>query len=212
VVTGPRWRVARWVVAVAVLALAAGVALWPRGSDVNPGPAAVSAPEPDLAAMRAKAALAPCPEGGASTGAGVASPLDGIVLPCLGGDGAVPLRRALAGADALLNIWSHTCGPCRDELSTLQEYAARPGAIRVLEVQVDGSPQAGLGLLAALDVHLPAVTDPDGTLRAALGAPQVLPLSYFVGADGSVRMVNPPVVFASADEVDAVVRGYQGRP
>jgi thiol-disulfide isomerase/thioredoxin len=202
----------RWGIAIAVLALAAGVALWPRQSHVNPGAAAVVAAEPDLAAMRAKAALQPCPAPGAATPSKVEpSPLDGIALPCLGADGTVPLRRALAGRAALLNVWSHTCGPCRDELPVLQEYAARPDAVRVLEVQVDGSPQAGLGLLAALGVHLPSVSDPDGALRAALGAPQVLPLSYYVGADGSVRMVNPPVVFGSADEVDEVIRGYQGR-
>jgi len=45
-------------------------------------------------------------------------------------------------------------------------------------------------------------------VRAALAAPAVLPLSYVVAADGSVRMVNPPVVFRSADEVDAVVARY----
>jgi hypothetical protein len=79
----------------------------------------------------------------------------------------------------------------------------------VLGVQVDGTPQAGLALLTALGVHLPSVTDPDGTLRAALDAPPVLPLSYLVSADGSVRMVNPPVVFGSADEVAAVVQRYR---
>jgi thiol-disulfide isomerase/thioredoxin len=162
----------------------------------------------DLAALRDRAALADCP----ASAPGTAEPggvLAGIAVPCLGDGTTVALGAALAGRDTLLNVWSHTCGPCRDELPVLQEYAARPDAVPVLGVQVDGSPQAGLALLAALGVRLPSVTDPDGRLRAALSAPQVLPLSYLVAADGSVRMVNPPVVFRTADEVAEVVRQYR---
>jgi thiol-disulfide isomerase/thioredoxin len=161
---------------------------------------------PDLATLRERAALAPCP---AVTGTPAAGVLAGVSVPCLGDGGTVPLGAALTGTVTLLNVWSHTCQPCRDELPALQEYADRPGAVGVLGVQVDGPPQAGLAMLTALGLHLPSVTDPDGALRAALAAPQVLPLSYLVSADGSVRMVNPPVVFHSADEVAAAVRQYR---
>ena len=41
-----------------------------------------------------------------------------------------------------------------------------------------------------------------------MSAPQVLPLSYLVTPGGDVRMVNPPVVFRSVDEVDRIVRRY----
>ena len=208
----------RWVLALAVLALAAAVALWPRGSaGTVPGTQAAqepltgsSAPAADLAALRASAALPACPKAGpvadATSATGV---LAGVWVPCLGDGATVPLGAALAGRVTLLNVWSHTCEPCRDELPALQEYAARPGAVSVLGVQVDGSPQAGLAMMVALGVRLPSVSDPDGAVRAALSAPPVLPLSYLVSADGSVRMVNPPVVFHSADEVAAAVRQYR---
>jgi thiol-disulfide isomerase/thioredoxin len=198
-------RSLRWAVPLALLALAAVVALWPRTSPVAPmtpaGPA-------DLASMRALAALQPCPTPPA--GASATGPLASVTVPCLGSETMVPLGVALAGRDTLLNVWSHTCQPCREELPALQDYANQPGAVPVLGVQVDGSPQAGLALLAALRVRLPSVSDPDGVLRAALSAPAVLPLTYVVAADGSVRMVNPPVVFRSADEVRAVVDQYLG--
>ena len=42
--------------------------------------------------------------------------------------------------------------------------------------------------------------------RAALGAPQVLPLTYLVDPSGEARMVNPPVVFRSTAEVGDAVR------
>jgi thiol-disulfide isomerase/thioredoxin len=198
--------VLRWALALAVLVLAAAVALWPRDSGgglQNPG-----APPPDLTSLRERAALADCPapRPGAAAAGGV---LSGIAVPCLGDGGTVAMGTALAGRETLLSLWSHTCAPCRDELPALQEYAARPGAVPVLGVQVDGSPQAGLALLTALGVHLPSVADPDGAVRAALSAPDVLPLAYLVAADGSVRMINPPVVFRSADEVDAVVKQYR---
>jgi thiol-disulfide isomerase/thioredoxin len=200
---------ARWTLALAVLLLAASVALWPRDPAGSTGsPSAGTQPVPDLVTLRARAALADCP----APSPGTAEPggvLAGISVPCLGDGATVPLGAALAGRDTLLNVWSHTCGPCRDELPVLQEYAARPDAVPVLGVQVDGSPQAGLALLAALGVRLPSVADPDGRLRAALSAPQVLPLSYLMAADGSVRMVNPPVVFRTADEVADVVRQYR---
>lgn len=209
---------ARWAVAVAVLVLAATVALWPRGSDsgstgTGPGTGAAQASAPDLADLRKRAALQPCPAAGATAAAqpgdGSGGLLAGVEVPCLADGSAVPLAAALAGRDTLLNVWSHTCQPCRDELPVLQEYAARPDAVRVLGVQVDGSQEAGLALLTLLGVRLPSVADPDGALRAALSAPQVLPLSYLVAADGSVRMVNPPVVFRSPDEVAGVVGQFR---
>lgn len=205
--------VALWPLLGPALGQALGSALWSRGT--APEPAAP--PAPDLATLRERAALAPCPgtQGPGTQGPGTqgevaaSGVLAGVSVPCLGDGGTVPLGAALTGRVTLLNVWSHTCEPCRDELPVLQEYATSPGAVDVLGVQVDGPPQAGLALLTALSVHLPSVTDPDAAVLAALAAPPVLPLSYLVSADGSVRMVNPPVVFRSADEVAAVVQQYR---
>ncbi len=193
-------------VAAAVLLVAGAVALWPRAEQ---GPSTVTAPPaPDLATVRERAALDPCPvPGAAPANPGV---LDGVLATCLGTGEPVTLGAALAGRDTLLNVWSHTCEPCRDELPALQEYAQRPDAVRVLGVQVEGSAQAGLALLTALGIRLPSVSDPDGVVRAALSAPPVLPVSYLVTASGAVWLVNPPVVFRSADQVDQVVRQFQG--
>jgi|SRR5215211_687645 len=203
-------RALRWLLVLSVLLVATGVALWPRDSGrPGAGPPPADRTAPDLAALRERAALAGCPAaqpGATGTGIGV---LAGITVPCLGDGGAVHMGTALAGREILLNMWAHTCAPCREELPAMQAYAARPGAVPVLGVQVDGSPQAGLAMLTVLGVHLPSVADPDGAVRAALSAPPVLPLTYLVAADGSVRMIDPPVVFHSADEVDAVVRQHR---
>lgn len=209
----------RWALVAVVLAVAAAVALWPRGGTGGPGDdpgAAIAAgqrPTPDLAQLREGAALAPCPSAGTAPAgtppAASRGPLAGVAVPCLADGSTVRLASALAGRAVLLNVWSHTCQPCREELPVLQRYAAEPGAVEVLGVQVDGSEQAGLALLTALGVRLPSVTDPDGTLRAALGAPQVLPLTYVVDPSGAVRLVNPPVVFRSPGEVAETVSRYR---
>lgn len=191
---------------VVVLLAALGVyALWPAGPATAPAQSPQQPASPaELAPLRAAAALAPCPT---PTDEAPAGPLTGVTVPCLGEERAVDLGAALAGRAVVLNVWASWCAPCRAELPALAGYAARPGALPVLGVDVRDDPRAALRLLADLDVRLPSVTDPDGVLTAALDIPPALPMTYIVRADGSVARVDPPIPFRSADEVaEAVAR------
>lgn len=204
---GPRRSELVTTLLVVLLAAAAVFALWPRGGPVGPttgtsAPAAVTVPDAELAPLRSAAALAPCP---AATGTAPAGPLTDVTVPCLGASGGVDLGAATAGRPVLLNVWAAWCGPCRDELPVLAQYAAMAGAVPVLGVDVRDDPRAGLRLLADLGVTLPSVSDPDDELRRALDLPPVVPVSYLVRADGSVAMVDPPVPFATAAEVASAV-------
>jgi thiol-disulfide isomerase/thioredoxin len=210
----------RWVLVAAALAVALVVALWPRASPTTvpaamgatqlgqaPQAAQPAGPPASIDLLRSRAALRPCPAAHAGP-TPVRGPLSGLVLPCLGQPGTVDVGAALAGRPALLNLWGPLCQPCAQELPALAAYAAEPGAVPVLGVEVQRLPERALDLLAALNVHYPSVSDPDGRLRAALSAPPVLPLSYVVSADGRVSQVNPPEVLRNPEQARAVVARY----
>jgi thiol-disulfide isomerase/thioredoxin len=188
-----RWR---WVLVAVVLAVATAVAVWPRGQ----APTHAVVPTPDLGALRKTAALPACPK---TSGKG---PLAGLKVTCMS-DGS---EITLGGGPMLVNFWEPWCEPCKTELPVLQEYAARPGAIPVLLVEIPAnSDQAGgLDLLGSLKVKLPSVWDPNAVVANALGRPNVFPVNHVVAADGTAKRITAVPFFESADQVEQVVRQY----
>jgi len=190
-----RWR---WALVVVVLAVATAIAVWPRGQAPTQADPAVSTP--DVNALRQTAALPACPK---PTGKGV---LAGIEVTCMA-DGS---EITLGGGPMLVNFWEPWCVPCRTELPALQEYAARPGAIPVLlvEIPAQSDQRSGLDLLGSLKVKLPSVWDPNASVANALGKPNVFPVTYVVAADGKANRITSPSSFETADQVEQAVRQY----
>lgn len=204
-----RGRVWQWALVVVVVAVAVTIAVWPRGH-ASPAPAAAA---PDLSADRARAALPACPTSTTHPTATLAA----VHVTCLGDGRTVDLGAVLAGGPVLLNVWATWCQPCQQELPALNAYAAQPGAVRVLGVQVQSPEKDGLDLLTSLGVHLPMVYDAtnafaDGGVAArALQLPQVLPVSYLVQPDGTATVVRRPAsVLLSVDAVRQAVATYLG--
>jgi thiol-disulfide isomerase/thioredoxin len=195
----------RWVVAGVVVAVAVVIAVWPRGGG---GSGAAPPAAPNLTAARAKAALAPCaPAAGTAT-----AQFAGVKVTCMANGAQVGLGGLLGGAPALVDVWASWCVPCQQELPALDAYAASPGAVRVIGVQVQSQQADGLSLLATLGVHhVPMVYDTTNAAAGALRLPVGLPVSYFVRPDGTAVVITKPArVLDSVDEVRQAVSSYLG--
>lgn len=198
-----------------VLVVLVGGWLWGRSDDVTePTPsadtdsaAAAAGQDTELAAVRADTAVADCPIDPTAAAGG---PLAGLVVECLATGEPVDAGAALAGRPVLINLWAYWCGPCARELPVLQQFADRAdGAVSVVTVHRDLRPAAALARLADYGVTLEGLQDPQARIAAALGAPEVLPVSVLLRADGSVATVHAGV-FRSVDEVADLVAAELG--
>ncbi|MGV9819282.1 redoxin family protein [Nocardia xishanensis] len=199
----------RWALVGLIVAVAAVIALWPRGGEDTASDTRIQSGERQVPAqLRADAALAPCPR--PATGATGAGPLAGITLTCLADGAPIDLAAALAGKPVLLNLWAYWCGPCAEELPYLQQFAARAGdAVTVLTVHSDSDETKALLRLTGLEVHLPGVFDAQAKVRSAVGAPAVLPISVLVRPDGSLAQVVVRT-FTGVDDIADTVAAALG--
>lgn len=209
----------RWTVAVLVVVVALGAALWTQlgGDESQPGSTGpgTSRDRRDadtaeaLAEPRARADLAPCPTAG--TGEGPEA-LRGITLECAGDGSSVDVAKAVAGRTVVLNLWAYWCAPCTHELPAMAEYQRRVGAeVTVLTVHQDENETAALLRLAELGVHLPTLQDGRRRIAAALQVPNVMPATVVLRADGTVAAILPRS-FANVDEIAAAVDPLIGAP
>jgi thiol-disulfide isomerase/thioredoxin len=150
--------------------------------------------------------LEPCPDQPAAEASGDAT-LPSLAFDCLGG-GRLDLSLA-PGAPTVLNLWGSWCGPCRDELPLLQDFADVAGdRVRLIGViSRDGVPQAD-SFASDAGVTFPGAFDGEGRLMAELGV-NALPYTYFLDADGAlVHTEAGPVT--SVDDLAALVAEHLG--
>jgi thiol-disulfide isomerase/thioredoxin len=150
--------------------------------------------------------LQPCPDqaGNEARGEQTLPPLE---FDCLGG-GSLDLGLA-PGTPTLVNLWGSWCGPCREELPLLQEFADAAGdRVRVVGViSKDGVPQAD-SFAADAGVTFPSAFDGDGELMGELGL-NALPYTYFLDAAGALAHTEIGPV-ESVDELRALVTEHLG--
>jgi thiol-disulfide isomerase/thioredoxin len=203
-VTGRFGGPLRWLVAGVVVIAAVVIAVWPRGH----GGASSAAPPPtgNLAAARAGAGLAPCVAQPAAT-----PTLAAVRVTCLADGAGVRLGALVGGRTALVDVWASWCVPCQQELPALDAYAAQPGAVPVIGVQVQSDQASGLRLLAGLHVHHLQFVYDTGAASRALKLPVGLPVSYLVRSDGTATVITKPSrVLDSVAQVKQAVAAYGG--
>jgi thiol-disulfide isomerase/thioredoxin len=202
----------RWTIAVMVVVVALGVALWTQLGDdtwqtgsLGPGQARDRRDADTAEALvgsRARADLSPCPPAGTGPGP---EELHEIILECAGDGASVDVAKIVAGRTTVLNLWAYWCAPCAEELPAMAEYQRRAGPdVTVLTVHQDENEAAALLRLAELGVRLPTLQDGRRLIAAAFRVPNVMPATVVLRADGSVAEVLPRS-FASADEIAAAV-------
>jgi thiol-disulfide isomerase/thioredoxin len=92
------------------------------------------------------------------------------------------------GSVVYVDFWASWCAPCRTSLpwmkALVERYAAR--GFQLVTVNLDRDPATAREFLDAIDVALPVVFDPEGTL-ARLYRLEDMPTSFLYGRDGSLR-------------------------
>ena len=165
------------------------------------GSAGRESPDAKLVALRAAAALPPCPDG-------VGNGLPALTLECLSGGADVRLRATSSGRPTLVNIWATWCRPCVAEVPLLVATArSAQGKVDVLGVLTEDEPANGLKFARQFHMPYTSVLDPDGkVLRAFSPGP---PATLFVDARGRVAFVKRGEI-RSAAELRGLVRTHLG--
>jgi thiol-disulfide isomerase/thioredoxin len=92
------------------------------------------------------------------------------------------------GRVVLVNFWATWCGPCRDEMPSMQrlkeKLAGRPFA--VLAVNLDEPESRIRKFLSQMKVDFTILLDP-GRKAARAWEARILPASFVVGPDGGLR-------------------------
>lgn len=150
-------------------ALLSGCAASPSSHDLSEGAGPVPAPRTP--------ALAACPV------AGTHSSLPSLTLRCLG-QGPKVDPSSLGGRPVLVNLWASWCGPCRQEMPSLQAAYDRYGSrVAFLGVDTKDSTDSAKDFLATVAVHYPQVVDDNGDLLHGVGG-SGLPVTIVLNAAG----------------------------
>ena len=140
----------------------------------------------------------------AATGAAV---LPALSFDCPGG-GRLDLGKA-PGQPTVLNLWGSWCGPCREELPIMEQFAqAAAGQVQVMGlISKDGRPQAE-SFAADAGVTFPSAFDGEGRLMTDLGL-HGLPYTYFLDARGALVYTQVGPV-TSLDQLKSLAAEHLG--
>ncbi|WP_024537108.1 TlpA family protein disulfide reductase [Comamonas badia] len=95
----------------------------------------------------------------------------------------------LKGRVVLLNFWATWCGPCKEEMPTLQTLAEIEGdALAVLAIDVAEPVARVRRYLQATGLQLTVLRDPEGDIARAWGA-TVFPTTVLIDTQGRARQV-----------------------
>jgi peroxiredoxin len=95
------------------------------------------------------------------------------------------------GKVVLVHFWATWCGPCREELPSIEKLRTGMAgrAFEVLAVDVDEPKSRVRNFLQEMPLGLPLLLD-TGAHTARAWKVRIVPASYLVGPDGRIRYVH----------------------
>ena len=100
-----------------------------------------------------------------------------------------PARRlsSFRGKPLVINVWASWCGPCREEMASLERLAwlKAPVRFRIIGISTDDYPAKARAYLDSANATISQFIDTRLTMENMLGA-STIPLTVLVGADGRV--------------------------
>lgn len=115
----------------------------------------------------------------------VGEPLREAQMNGIAGPGAK--LSSFRGKPLLINVWASWCGPCRDEIASLDRLARRYNGreFNVIGVSTDDDPAAAAAFVRQYGISFANYIDHKLLLENMLGANR-LPLTLLIDADGRV--------------------------
>jgi thiol-disulfide isomerase/thioredoxin len=131
-----------------------------------------------------------------------------VSLPDLRGSGTFDLS-AVAGKPIVLNFWSSTCGPCKQETAAMASVARSVGS-KVTFVGID-TVDARAKAIAFIDkykVRYQIAFDPDGSTADSYGVPG-LPVTFFL-SPSATTVIGENIGALTAPKLRSILRRLYG--
>ena len=93
----------------------------------------------------------------------------------------------LQGKVVFLNFWATWCGPCRDEMPSMEALYTqyKDKGLEIIAVNVRESSKEVLAFMNEYSLSFPAVLDSDGRVSNSYGI-QAIPTSFIIDREGKI--------------------------
>jgi thiol-disulfide isomerase/thioredoxin len=92
---------------------------------------------------------------------------------------------SFGGRPLLINVWASWCGPCKQEMASLERLAWQENYFAIIGISTDDDADKASRLLKGTNATISHFIDHDLQMENMLGASQ-LPLTVLVDADGRI--------------------------